>query len=400
MALELVARRQARRRHRAVAPRDRATSSRRSPRPPIEAGVQLRIVQRCDDEDDGPSTRSRRRAGRGRTMRARGGLRARRLRRRRRHELAVGPRRHGGERVDVLFVDEAGQLSLATVCSVARPRRSIVLLGDPQPAAAGLAGHPPRRRRGLGPRAPAGRRTDDRPGSRPVARDDVPPASGGQRLRLRRVLRGPPRTRGRERRPGPRGRPSRRRRRHPLRPVAARGRPEPLPRGGGVGRRRNRGASRAEVDGPEWAGAVSSTWPTSSSSRPTTPRSPRSPALPSSGSASAERRHRRQVPGPRGAGRDLLDDDVLARGCAARSRVPVLRQPPERRRLARPRPRRRRRLTRICCTSPAGRRSRCGWSTPSAGTSRCRRAGTGRRSGRRRRADLGVRAGSCSHSGL
>ena len=33
--------------------------------------------------------------------------------------------------VDVLFVDEAGQLSLATVCSVAGSARSLVLLGDP-----------------------------------------------------------------------------------------------------------------------------------------------------------------------------------------------------------------------------------------------------------------------------
>ena len=35
------------------------------------------------------------------------------------------------EAVDVLFVDEAGQLSLATVCSVAASARSLVLLGDP-----------------------------------------------------------------------------------------------------------------------------------------------------------------------------------------------------------------------------------------------------------------------------
>jgi uncharacterized protein len=33
--------------------------------------------------------------------------------------------------LDVLFVDEAGQLSLATVCSVAGAARSLVLLGDP-----------------------------------------------------------------------------------------------------------------------------------------------------------------------------------------------------------------------------------------------------------------------------
>ena len=36
------------------------------------------------------------------------------------------------EAVDVLFVDEAGQMSLANVVAVARCAKSIVLLGDPQ----------------------------------------------------------------------------------------------------------------------------------------------------------------------------------------------------------------------------------------------------------------------------
>src|SRR5260221_2406913 len=34
--------------------------------------------------------------------------------------------------VDVLFVDEAGQMSLANVLAIAQAARSIVLLGDPQ----------------------------------------------------------------------------------------------------------------------------------------------------------------------------------------------------------------------------------------------------------------------------
>jgi hypothetical protein len=34
--------------------------------------------------------------------------------------------------VGVLFVDEAGQMSLANVLAVARAARSVVLLGDPQ----------------------------------------------------------------------------------------------------------------------------------------------------------------------------------------------------------------------------------------------------------------------------
>ena len=36
------------------------------------------------------------------------------------------------EAVDVLFVDEAGQLSLANVLAIAQSAKSLVLLGDPQ----------------------------------------------------------------------------------------------------------------------------------------------------------------------------------------------------------------------------------------------------------------------------
>ncbi len=46
------------------------------------------------------------------------------------------------------------------------------------------------------------------------------------------------------------------------------------------------------------------------------------------------RRHGRQVPGPGGGGRDLLDGRLERRGRAARPRVPVLPQPPQRRDLA------------------------------------------------------------------
>ena len=154
--------------------------------------------------------------------------------------------------VDVLFVDEAGQLSLATVVlggrfrALARPARR------PEPAAAGLAGHPPGRRRGLGARAPARRRRTIAAGPRPVPRDDVPPPPRGERLRLRRVLRGPPRDRCRERHPGPRPAACRSAAKASgSSAVAARRRPEPLARGGGVGRRGDRGARGPAVDGPE-----------------------------------------------------------------------------------------------------------------------------------------------------
>ena len=48
------------------------------------------------------------------------------------------------EAVDVLFVDEAGQMSLANVLAVAQAGASIVLLGDPQQLEQPPAGQPPR----------------------------------------------------------------------------------------------------------------------------------------------------------------------------------------------------------------------------------------------------------------
>jgi len=49
-----------------------------------------------------------------------------------------------GEAVDVLFVDEAGQISLANVIAIARATDSLVLLGDPQQLDQPLQGtHPP-----------------------------------------------------------------------------------------------------------------------------------------------------------------------------------------------------------------------------------------------------------------
>ena len=49
----------------------------------------------------------------------------------RRHGVAVLPRGHGGV-VDTLFVDEAGQVSLADALAVGTCARNVVLLGDPQ----------------------------------------------------------------------------------------------------------------------------------------------------------------------------------------------------------------------------------------------------------------------------
>jgi superfamily I DNA and/or RNA helicase len=47
------------------------------------------------------------------------------------------------ESVDVLFVDEAGQMSLANVLAIAQAAKSIVLLGDPQQLEQPLRGSHP-----------------------------------------------------------------------------------------------------------------------------------------------------------------------------------------------------------------------------------------------------------------
>jgi uncharacterized protein len=48
------------------------------------------------------------------------------------------------ERLDVLFIDEAGQISLATACAAATAARNVVLVGDPQQLAQpGKVIHPP-----------------------------------------------------------------------------------------------------------------------------------------------------------------------------------------------------------------------------------------------------------------
>ena len=71
-------------------------------------------------------------------------------------------------------------------------------------------------------------------------------------------------------------------------------------------------------------------------------------------------RHRRQVPGPGGAGRLLLDGDLERRRGPPQPRVPVQPQPPERRDLAGPLPGGARRKPASCSRSSAGRSSRCG----------------------------------------
>ena len=143
-----------------------------------ESGQQVRIAQRCDDPDDASSREGIVRVGSndGASRRAE----RRFVRRRRRDKLALGSGGHGGRRV-VLFVDEAGQLSLATVCSIGGAARSFVLLGDPQQLPQVIAGDAPGRSGSVGPRAPPRRGPDDRPGPRPLPRDHLPPPPRGER---------------------------------------------------------------------------------------------------------------------------------------------------------------------------------------------------------------------------
>ena len=69
--------------------------------------------------------------------------RERRVRRCCRHGLAVGADKSDGL-LDVLFIDEAGQMSLANLLAMSGAARSIVLLGDPQQLDQPLQGsHPP-----------------------------------------------------------------------------------------------------------------------------------------------------------------------------------------------------------------------------------------------------------------
>ena len=73
--------------------------------------------------------------------------------------------------VDVLFVDEAGQISLANVVAIARRDREPRPARGPAAARPADAGHPSARRRPLGARPRPRRPRDDATGPRPVPRD-------------------------------------------------------------------------------------------------------------------------------------------------------------------------------------------------------------------------------------
>ena len=152
-----------------------------------EAGRPFRAIQRCETGDDADVLEAvvlaRQRRGGRRGMRAG------------RYDVAAGTpwlfaRDDMLDAVDVLFVDEAGQMSLANVIAISGATASIVLLGDPNQLPQVTQGvHPD------GADASAlghliGDAVDHRARARPAARYDLPHASGGQPLRLSDLLRG------------------------------------------------------------------------------------------------------------------------------------------------------------------------------------------------------------------
>ena len=93
--------------------------------------------------------------------------------------------------VDVLFVDEAGQMSLANVLAVAQACKSMVPSGRPAATGATAQGQPSGRRGGFGAGASAGGSKDHAPGARPVSGEDMAAASESLRVYLGSLLRGP-----------------------------------------------------------------------------------------------------------------------------------------------------------------------------------------------------------------
>ncbi len=105
-----------------------------------QLGVEVTAMQRADDEDRCSATIVRRAAN---NAELRDALRP--------GDVMIGAgtswvwsREEFAETVDVLFIDEAGQISLTNVLAVAQTAKSIVLLGDPRQLEQPLKGsHPP-----------------------------------------------------------------------------------------------------------------------------------------------------------------------------------------------------------------------------------------------------------------
>ena len=136
--------------------------------------------------------------------------------------------------LDVLVVDEAGQIALANAIAVSPAARSLVLLGDPQQLDQPLKGtHPPGAERSALAHLLDGAATMPADEG-PLPGQDLAPPSGRLRVHVRGLLRGPPRAAGRARAPGvSRARRPSRGRASATSPVDAQRQPERIARGGG-----------------------------------------------------------------------------------------------------------------------------------------------------------------------
>ena len=94
---------------------------------------------------------------------------------------------------DYLFIDEAGQVSLADALAMGTAARNVVLVGDPQQLDQVLQGTHPERERRIGAEASDRRRGDDPGRPRDLPRAHVPPTPRHLRVHLGRVLRVAPR---------------------------------------------------------------------------------------------------------------------------------------------------------------------------------------------------------------
>jgi hypothetical protein len=94
------------------------------------------------------------------------------------------------ESLDVLFVDEAAQMSLANVLAVSQAAKTLVLLGDPAATRPAHARQPSGWHRLLCARPPALGQANHRTRRRPVSRRHLAAASGYLRVHVRAVLRG------------------------------------------------------------------------------------------------------------------------------------------------------------------------------------------------------------------
>ena len=235
--------------------------------------------------------------------------------------------------VDVLFVDEAGQMSLANVLAVSQAANSLVLLGDPQQLEQPQkASHPD----GVGVSAlehVLGGHADDAAGPRHLPADHLADVTDAHGVHVGAVLR-------RQARPPSRASSAGADRHRRVRRLAACGSSpwtttatERVDRGSRRRRRACRraarpaaGSTRSGTERPLTAGDIRIVAPFNAQVNRLAERLGRGRAG----------RHRGQVPGPDARRRHLLDGDVAPRGRAARHGVSLQPEPPQRRHVTRP----------------------------------------------------------------